>query len=245
MILSETTTRQGLIQDCETLTGLGDKAISGNAIRRKEFVRLLNTRYRMADTEIWKAVGDWDFDDSNQTDLPICTTTLVDSQADYSLPSTARKIDRVEVKDANSNWNLVGQIDKSEFPTQAMSEFRETDGLPKYYDLVGNSLYLYPAPDETLASTTSALRLYASRDIVAFSTTINATTNAVEPGFDNHFHRYVSLGASYDWCLTKGLKKTPQLKQQVDEMAFNIQTYYGARNRDEGTRFGVRDMTDI
>jgi len=245
MILSETTTRQGLIQDCETLTGLGDKAISGNATRRKEFVRLLNTRYRMADTEIWKATGTWDFDDSNQTTLPVATTTLVDSQHDYALPSTARKIDRVEAKDINGNWSLIGQIDKSTFKTEAITEFEDVDGMPKYYDLIGNSLYLYPAPDQTISATTGALKLYASRDIIGFSTTVNATTNAVEPGFDNHFHRYISVGASYDWSLTKGLKKTPQLKQQVDELSYNIHEYYGARNRDLKTRIGVRDMTQL
>jgi len=245
MVLNDTTTQSGLIQDCESLTGLGDKAISGDSNKRLEFTRLLNVRYRMADTEIWKATGDWDFDDSNQTTLPVATTTLVDAQHDYSLPSTSRKIDRVEVKDTDGNWSLVGQIDKSEFTTEAMTEFEDVDGLPKYYDIVGNSLYLYPAPDETISATTGALKLYASRDIVAFSTTVNATTCAAEPGFDNHFHRYISVGASYDWCLTKGLKKAPALKQQVDEMSYNMHEYYGSRNRDEGTRMGVRDATAI
>jgi hypothetical protein len=245
MTLSNTTTRAGLIQDCETLTGLGDKAISGNTTRQAEFIRLLNVRYRMADTEIWKASNEWGWDDTNQTDLPVATTTLVDTQHDYSLPSTARKIERVEVKDTNGNWSLVYPIDKSQFTEEAMTEFEETDGIPKYYDMVGNSLWLYPAPDSSLTSTTSALRLYASRDIVAFSTTVNATTIAVSPGIDNHFHRYISAGASYDWALTKGLKKVPYLKQMVDEMSNDIKEFYGARHTDFGTRLGVKDMTNI
>ena len=111
--------------------------------------------------------------------------------------------------------------------------------------MVGNSIYLYPAPDTTITATTSAIKLYASRDIVAFSTTVTTTTSAVEPGFDNHFHRYISLGASYDWCLTKGLQKTPFLKQQIDEMTKNIHEHYGSRHTDFGLKFGVRDMTSI
>ncbi len=245
MVLSSTTTRSGLIQDCETLTGLGDKAISGNTTRQAEFIRLLNVRYRMADTEIWKASNEWGWDDTNQTDLPVATTTLVDSQHDYSIPSTARKVERVEVQDINGNWSLVYPIDKTQFSEEAMSEFEETNGLPTYYDMVGNSIYLYPAPDETVSSTTSSLRLYASRDIVAFSTTVNATTMAISPGIDNHFHRYLSAGASYDWCLTKGLQKTPLLKQMVDEYAKDIKEFYGTRHTDFGTKFGVKDMTSI
>lgn len=244
MQLSDTTTQKGLIQDCETLTGLGKDAISGNSDKLLEFTRLLNVRYRMADTEIWKAVGDWDFDDSNQITLPIATTTLVVSQHDYPIPTTARIIERVEIKDANGNWSLVGQIDKSQFKYESMTEFEETDGLPQYYDMVGNSLYLYPAPS-SLAATTSALKLYASRDVIGFSTTLNATTTAVEPGFNNHFHRYISAGASYDWCLSKGLQKAPFLKQQVDEISRDIEEFYGSRHRNFGTRFGVRDVTPI
>lgn len=245
MVLSNTTTRAGLIQDCETLTGLGDKAISGNTTKQAEFIRLLNARYRMADTEIWKATGEWDFDDSNQSTLPMATTALVSSQSDYALPSTARKVERVEVKDINGNWNLVYPIDKSQFNEEAMTEFEETDGIPKYYDMVGNSLYLYPAPDTSLTSTTSSLKLYAARDIVAFSTTVNGTTSAVEPGFDNHFHRYISLGASHDWCMGKPLQKTPVLKQQLKEITDDIHEYYGSRHTDFGTKFGVKDMTSI
>ena len=107
MVLNDTVTQQGLIQDCETLTGLGKNAISGNTDKRLEFTRLLNVRYRMADNEIWKAAGDWDFDDSNATTLPVATTTLVAAQADYALPSTARKIERVEVLDSDGDYQLV------------------------------------------------------------------------------------------------------------------------------------------
>ena len=142
MKFNDTTTQSGLIQDCETLTGLGNKAISGNTDKRLEFTRLLNVRYRMADTEIWKATGEWDFDDSNQTTLPVATTTLVGGQHDYTIPTTGRKVERIEVKDTNGNWTQVEEIDKSEFHGQAMTEFESTNGLPRYYDMVGNSIYL-------------------------------------------------------------------------------------------------------
>jgi len=205
----------------------------------------MNAWYRKADTWIWQAAGDWDFDDSNQTTLPIATTTLVDSQADYALPSTARKIERVEVKDINGNYHLVLPIDKSQITDEAMTEFEETNGIPEYYDIVGNSLYLYPAPDTDLTATTSALKLYASRDIIGFSTTINSTTNAVSPGFNSNFHRICSLGASYDWCVSKGLAKAQNLRAELGQLESEIKEFYGSRHRDFKTRFGVFDESSI
>ena len=46
-----------------------------------------------------KVTGEWEYDDSNYTNLPEATADLVDGQRDYELPSTAQKIDRVEVLD--------------------------------------------------------------------------------------------------------------------------------------------------
>ena len=245
MVFNATTTGAGLIQDCETLTGLGKAGISGNTDKLEEFARLMNNWYRKADTWIWQAAGDWDFDDSKYTTLPIATTPLVNSQADYALPSTSRKIDRVEVKDSDGNYQLVSAIDKSEVTDEAMTEFEETDGVPEYYDIVGNSLYLYPAPDQTLVTTTSGLKLYCSRDIVAFSSTFNATTNAISPGFNINFHRICSLGASYDWCVTKGLVKAPTLRAELGQLESEIKEFYGSRHRNFKTRFGVFDESSI
>lgn len=239
MKLNDTTNQSGLIQDCETLTSLGKNAIAGNTDKLREFTRLMNSWYRKADTWIWQAAGDWDFDDSNQTTLPVATTTLVDAQADYSLPSTARKIDRIEVKDIAGNYNLVSPIDKSQVTDEAMTEFEETNGVPTYYDIVGNSIYLYPAPDTTLTCTTSALKLYASRDVVAFSNTFNATTNAVEPGFNKNFHRILSLGASYDWCVAKGLVKAQTLRAEIGQLESEIKEFYGSRHRNLKTAFRI------
>jgi hypothetical protein len=201
--------------------------------------------YKKADVWIWQAAGDWDFDDSNQTTLPVATTVLVDAQADYALPSTARKVERVEVKNINGDYKLVSPLDKSQITDQAMTEFEETNGVPEYYDIVGNSLYLYPAPDESLTCTTSGLKLYASRDVVAFSTTFNTTTGAVAPGFNSNFHRILSLGASYDWCLSKGLAKAQTLRAELGQLENEIKEFYGSRHRNMKTRFGVFDDESI
>lgn len=246
MIFSDTTNRTGLIQDCETLTGLGDKVISGDDAKLHEFTRMMNIWYRKADTWIWQSVGDWDFDDSKQTTLPIATTTLVTAQADYSVPSTARKIERVEVLDSAGKYQLVTPIDKSQVKDSAMTEYdADVTGLPEEYDMVGGSIYLYPKPVTGKVTMAAGLKLYTSRDIVEFSSTFNATTYAIAPGFDNHFHRICSLGSSYDYCIAKGLEKAPILRAEINQLESEIKTFYGSRHRNFKTAFRVNDVTSF
>jgi hypothetical protein len=45
MVFSDTSTRQGLIQDAEDLTGLGATGISGVAAKLQTFTRYINQRY--------------------------------------------------------------------------------------------------------------------------------------------------------------------------------------------------------
>ncbi|MEK6884912.1 MAG: hypothetical protein AABY22_35100, partial [Nanoarchaeota archaeon] len=92
--------------------------------------------------------ADWKFDDSNQTNFAEATTTLVAGQQDYQLPSTAQKIDKVEVLDKNGNYQVVYPITREQIKEQgySVSEFYKTNGLPIYYLLDGRSILLFPAP---------------------------------------------------------------------------------------------------
>lgn len=153
--------------------------ISGDTTTFKIFTRLINVWYGRVNSWIWDSTGNWEYDDSNYTDLPIATTTLVATQADYEMPSTAQKVDRVEVLNAAGDYHVLKQIDKSEVKTLAMSEHMETAGMPTQYDLVGRSIVLHPEPAATSVTTTKGLKLYFSRDIDEFvckSGTADATT---------------------------------------------------------------------
>ena len=107
--------------------------------------RNINEWYRRTASWIWESSADWEWDDSNYTTLPNATTALAAGQQDYELPSTAQKIERVEVKNSDGDYMLIAPLDKSQV-NQAMTEFWETNGMPIYYDLVGRSVLLYPAP---------------------------------------------------------------------------------------------------
>jgi len=234
MDFSDTTNKDGLIQDCELLLGMADGDISGNATLLKQFTMLIYAWYRRVNSWIWEVTGTWEYDDSNYTDLPIATTTIVNEQQDYEIPSVAQKIDRVEVLDSDGNYQLITPIDKSQIKTSAMSEFYETPGLPTCYDLIGRSLVLYPKPSISNVTAAKGLKLYFTRDIDEFAST--ATTTA--PGFVSNFHRILSLGASYDYAISYEMNtKANFLKGQINEMVEELKKFYGQRHRDMPTRF--------
>jgi len=106
MEFSNSVNKAGLVEDidflCQTTTAsypLSDK------------VRNINNAYMNVNRLIWEVAEGWQYDDSNKTDLPIATTTLVHNQKNYTIPSTAQRVQRVEIKDNDGNWTLLSQID--------------------------------------------------------------------------------------------------------------------------------------
>jgi len=106
-----------------------------------------------------------------------------------------------------------------------MDEFEETDGVPKYFDFRGASVFLYPAPNYSQAS---SLIAYFNRAPLAFT----ASDTTKKPGFASIFHRILSLGASYDWNLTNK-KDVNNLRQEIAVMEEDIKQYYSKRDKYE------------
>ena len=196
-------------------------------------LRNINNWYDTVDDWIWKADATWQFDDANQTTHAIATSDLVDGQQDYEIPSTARSIELVEVKDSTGFWRRLKKLDTSQIEGSPEEVFYNTGGMPLYYDVRGRSIFLYPTPDASMVTITSGLRLYVSRHVIALS----ADTDT--PGFDRAFHRILSIGAAMDYCVANTLSSkevdlrrmiyggdtTPGLKKELEE-------FYGRRNEE-------------
>jgi len=233
MQFNASASRSGLIQDCEDLLGMSANDIAGDATLLKTFTKNINGWYRRVNSWIWRKISDWEYDDSNFTDLPIAICNLVDTQQDYEIPSVAQKIDRVEVLDDSGDYRLLLPMDKSQIQIEAMSEYLETPGLPKYYDLVGRSLMLYPKPASGDVTLTNGLKLYFSRDISEFPST--ATT--IGPGFVSNFHRILSLGATLDYCIgymPDDVNKINNLRAELNNMKEELEEFYTTEHRGMG-----------
>lgn len=192
---------------------------------------------------IREAQGRWQFDDSNDTDFPIATTALVASQQDYALDGTSHfRIERVELKSTSGNWSKLIPFDQIDVYNQPISGLLTTPGNPAYYDKIGNSLFLYPAPNYAQAA---SLKLYFERGPAYFLTTDTIKT----PGFNPLYHRYLSLVAAHDYALIhelpvqggiiRGGFKTG-LVAQISDMEDDIATYYSLRDVDDRPRLKAR-----
>jgi len=175
----------------------------------------------------------WQIDDSNLSTLPWLTTTLVAGQGDYTLPSGYLRVNRVEVMDSNGDYHKLTSIDQSDV-TEAYTEHEETDGLPKYYDLIGNVINLKPSPASSDVTLTAGLRLHILREIDIFTT----SDTDQEPGFPEPFHRIVVYGACYDFLSRPGGDKEAAntYRQEVEVLLKEMSQFTALMNGGEHIR---------
>ena len=165
----------------------------------------------------------WEWDDTNNTDLPIATTSLVASQQDYGIAVGHLKVLKVRIKDQQGNWVSLDPINRRDLTD---SQLTATAGDPKRYDKVGNSLFLYPKPSY---ASSGGLEVQFQRGASYFATTDTTKT----PGFATHFHRLVSLYAALDYCETNDFdKRAAKIRANIQTLEAELITHYSSRDLD-------------
>jgi len=223
MQFSNTTNKQGVLQYCEKHTGLGYGNITGNSDVLLEFTANVNAAMRDLWHYIFTSTGVWEYDDSNQTNLPQATTDVVESQSKYALPSDALIIKRVELKDESGNWYKLHPLMRNDIPG-AINEFHDEDGSPTYYRLLGDTLELFSPPNY---DSTDGMRVYFSRGSVEFVST--DTTKVV--GFASEYNDAVPLKASLEW-LDINLPedaRTAKIQAKYDAKIIQLKEYFNRR----------------
>lgn len=185
-------------------------------------VRNINVAYQDVARLIWTSARGWQYDDSNATTLPIAKTNLVHNQQDYSLPSTAQRLERVQVKDSGGHWHKLEPIDLKDILTSTELQF-PSPGMPKYYDPMGASILLYPTPSSASVTLSAGLQVFISRNVTEFA--VSATTT--EPGFATPFHRILSYAAAIDF--TQDPTQRQFLALQKDRLEKGMVTFYSER----------------
>ncbi len=189
-----------------------------------------NTGQAEVSGDIMGADGNWNYDDTNYTDLPIATATLVAGQQDYSFDDTFLSSEGVSVMDNSGNYQKLKPFDKNELDVDP-DEYLKTDGMPTHYDKQGRSVFLYPAPASGSVTLSEGLKVYFKRktkDITSFDST--------SPGFVSTEH----LILAYKIALPYNMKYH---KDRVNDNRFEIETYrkrimehYSRRSKDEPNR---------
>src|SRR3990167_6329620 len=192
--------------------------------------RRINQGYEETVSLILNCDGRWQFEDENFTTYPIATTTLVDSQNDYSFETAHLEIERVEVKDSGGLWHLLSPIDISQVG-EAIDEFYKIDGLPLYYDKNGKSLLLYPAPAAGSVTLAAGIKVYFKRTADLF-TSAQVTTGTRVPGFPSPFHMILAYKAAIPFCVAYRPGRVLALMAQVLKFEDGIKKHFGRREQD-------------
>jgi len=228
MQFSNTTTKDGLIQDCELILFDDYGTISGDATRLATFTRLINRAYDKAATIIMEHDNRWQWDDTNQTTQPIGSTDLVDGQQDYVFDVTHLRIVKALVKDSSGNSIIVNPIDIHDPEGRSMYQESPTavEGVPIMYDKLANLIKLYPTPNYDY---TSGLTVHFQRGPSYF---VSTDTTKVA-GIPSIFHRYLSVTASADYAIQKQLGNKNDLFSLSKELEEDIKKWYQKRSKDE------------
>jgi hypothetical protein len=217
MQFSDSVNKQGIIEEVGFL--VSSDSISYPITQK---TRNVNRWYDKALGWIMEASNpSFEFDDSKYTTLPIFTANLVSGQAQYSMDSSWFDISRIDVKDSNGAWQQLTRTDQS-IIQGGYDQYNTSTGLPAEFDVIAGVIELHPVPNY---SSTGGLKLWASRK-GSYFTTADTTQ---EPGFAPQFHRILSLGAAYDWALSKNLPQLSKLRQEIEQMHNEIDDFYGFR----------------
>jgi len=227
MVFNDTTNKLGIVQDIDFLV-FGDTQDHSTEYPLADKVRNVNRWYQRVISWIFEASDEWEFDDKNNTDYPIATCDLVKDQQDYPLPITLLKIHRVEVCYDGTNWYKaqpfdIGERGRALSTTKIKSDFSKSE---PYYDVMYNAIWLYPIPDQNVSS---GLKIWFTREVI---NPFSASDTDKQPGFDEQFHRILSLGAAYDYCLANGNPKATILRQEIELMKEELKKFYGEKQED-------------
>lgn len=235
MVFNDVSGGQGIIQDTYF-----EASTNATAYPIADVTRNANNALDTVLTLILGADSRWQFDSRNATDLPIGTTALISGQKDYTFDSEYLVIKSIECSDSEGNWTKLIPIDNYDEQV-ALSEFQTTNGVPKYYDKMGESILLYPSPNYSITPLTSpsgGLRAYFQRNMDYF----DVTDTTKSPGFATHLHKYVSLYCAWVFCEAKGKPEANRLKSRLEFYEGNklrggndagaISTFYAYRELD-------------
>lgn len=213
---------QGLYQDA-----LYEVSAVPSNYQLPDFMRNANFGLDIAIALIIAADTNWNFDDTNATDLPIGTTDLVAFQQDYSFDVRYLTLNQPIIITNPDGITLTTLTPVNPEDMPLVSGF----GVPTQYAKIGESIFLDPIPNYSILAATSinglgGLKAYFTRQISYFT----ASDTSKEPGFAKHLHKFISLYAASVYAATKGLAVAANLAQRL--------LYYTGNEDQGGTAVG-------
>ncbi len=181
------------------------------------------------------ADGTWQFDDTNYTDLPIGTQTLVASQSAYTFNDKFLQLLEVQIKNKDGDWYILPTIDQKEYSDESpLEQDFETAGLPQYYDKVSDdTIKIIPAPDNGVTVTlASGLKIKFKRTASLYTTAL-VNTGAQAPGFAAPYHVILSYMSAIPYCATYKKDRVALYEKRVMDLKKELIELYSQREKDK------------
>jgi hypothetical protein len=241
MQYTDTTNKDGLLQHCEFLTGLGDGAITGSTLLKAHFTNLLNRRYDRVSAKLQATTGVDGFDDYNYADHSFGTFAINSGQNDYQFltdedGNTITDITGIAIKtEASGDYVSLDKLTLDSTEAQLiMSPNTSNTGTPTGYIERNNTVFLNIVPNFTL----SAGGKVFYRLVPSYFATTDTTK---KPGFAPQFHSVLSLGASYDWLMQnkpENVTRLNSLQAEIEDMMGDFISYTRMKNPTHGRIIG-------
>jgi len=240
MVFSDTTKKDGILQKCELYIHGGNYgSITNNPTLLNVFTSLVNDSMDTLVTDILDSDTSWQWDDTNRTDFPIGQLDLVQGQRDYTLDVSHLKILGVEAKDESGDYYMLRPIDLQDLRDRGITptEFYDTNGKPKYYDKIANSIMIYPQPDAGQVTMTNGLKVHFQRGPEYFL----STDTTKEPGFASVYHQLVPLRACLIYAMSNDMQdKVSNLNFLIKQKTDSLKRFMQKRGKDKKPKLTVK-----
>jgi hypothetical protein len=237
MVYNSTSGKNGILQNCESLSNLGDAGITGNATLLAKFTGWVNDSYAKVAMAILTVDKQWRWDDSNwgsnsNQSKPVATCTLESGKRDYVLPratnssdrSTLWKIYKVRVRDTNGDFYDLE-------PLGTDDDESADSGRPTKYRLLNGTIRLSDIPLTGSITLTQGLQIWFQREFSRFTTSSTTT----QPQFISAYHYLLGLDASATFLLPTNPALAGSYMTLFNDGLEKLKMSYAQRNDDPKT----------
>lgn len=233
MTFNDTTTKNGVIQQCEDwLFGNNYGAISGNTELLKKFTVLYNRGLDKTRGFINSVDNRWQDDDPNYTTIPSDTTNLSNGVASYTIDRSHGIIEGFEVLDAQGKYYPLTHIDYRDIRDMGttITEYESNPAMPHSYDIRGDVVTLFPAPATGSVTMEAGLKVVYKRE----PKYAVYTDTSAEVGVPRMFQDIPGLYACQEYAKQNSMaEKAREIDAEIQTRQDTLGDHFSKRNRDE------------
>lgn len=218
-----------------------------------DLLRRVNSALEELVSMIINADGTWQYDDTNYTDSPVGTGNLVEGQEAYTFAADYLQVEAIEVLDTASpaTYRRLKPLDKGELGDLSTEEYfgltsagNPQTGFPEYFDQVGDTFRLYPAPTSTVVTLTAGVKVYFKRTASIY-TSAEVTTGTKEPGLPSTHHVLLAYMAAVPYCMSYKKDRVAWLEKKIDSMKKTLLAHYAHREKAKRKIMSMRPINYI